>query len=364
MNEYTWQLFDFVNLTGFSLMFRRGFYEMHMDMFLDGALLLRIADDLRPSSFPSEDNPTSQQLWDMLIQRCPNLEELTIDGVSPMPTDAHLLVEGRWPKLRKLTLGDVSIDWLHGPVDPTQKRPFVTWLEAHPNLESLNLSRHTIQSVHLSDLDSSCFQLSSFSGTIQQLQALPHIHSSLKSVSFREPLLTRDTSPQTVASLLQGMTHLTELKISFILHSMYDSGSLLRSLIVSSPHLQHLDLTCSNKPSFQLVRASSYLSLLFTYHLYFTGRLFQDNPRIHKAPQPPSNHRQIPRRRIALIWCNPYCQEQPTLIPVLSHLHLSDLPAPAPLRHPFLRTAPTIHQSRLRFLQTRYRPPRITTQPH
>jgi len=31
------QLFDFVDLAGFMLIFKRGFYEMHMDMFLDGA---------------------------------------------------------------------------------------------------------------------------------------------------------------------------------------------------------------------------------------------------------------------------------------------------------------------------------------
>lgn len=37
-DEYSLQLFDFVDLSGFSLMYRRGFYVMHMDMFLDGAL--------------------------------------------------------------------------------------------------------------------------------------------------------------------------------------------------------------------------------------------------------------------------------------------------------------------------------------
>jgi hypothetical protein len=43
--QRTLQLFDFVNLSGFSLMFRRGFYEMHMDMFLDGAsFVLWLAD--------------------------------------------------------------------------------------------------------------------------------------------------------------------------------------------------------------------------------------------------------------------------------------------------------------------------------
>ena len=206
------------------------------------------------TSFQSEDNVTSRQLWDMLIRRCPNLEELTIEGVSSLPTDAHMLVEGRWPNLRKLTLGDVSIDWVPGPVDPTQKRPFIEWLQAHPNLESLSLSRHTIQAAHLSTLDPSCFQLSSFSGTMQQLQAVPHLHSFLKSVSFRDPMPTREVSAQAVAGLLQGLVSLTELKISFVLHSMYDSGSLLRSLIASCPHVQHLDLTCAGKPSFHLVR--------------------------------------------------------------------------------------------------------------
>ena len=214
-----------------------------------------------------------------------------------MPTDAHLLVQGRWPKLRKLTLGDVSIDWLHGPIDPTQKRPFITWLEAHTRLESLNLSRHTIQSAHLSDLDSTCLHLSSFSGTMQQLQALPHIHSSLKSVSFREPLFTRDISPQSVAGLLQGLSSLTELKISFMLHSMYDSGNLLRSLIVSCPRLRHLDLTCGSKPSFQLVRASFYhaSSSLLIIIICTSGCLLQDNTWICEAMQPLSNHREISR---------------------------------------------------------------------
>lgn len=31
------QLFDFVDLTGFSLILKNGFYESHIDMFLDGS---------------------------------------------------------------------------------------------------------------------------------------------------------------------------------------------------------------------------------------------------------------------------------------------------------------------------------------
>ncbi|KAG5650890.1 hypothetical protein H0H81_010651 [Sphagnurus paluster] len=226
-------LFDFVDLHGFSITLKPGFYDIHMDMFLDG-------------------NASSRELWDMLIHRCPNLEELTIEGASPLPTDIHALVEGRWPKLRKLSLGDVSIDWIPGILEQGEKRPFVKFLEAHPLLEDLNLSRYTIQPAHLATLDPGSMQLKSFSGTLQQLQALPYLQPHLQSVTFRDPMQTREISAQAVASLLQGLSCLTQLKISFNLQSMYDSGNILRSLVMSCPHLRHLELTCGNKPSFQL----------------------------------------------------------------------------------------------------------------
>lgn len=201
-----------------------------------------------------EDEPTFHKFWDMLIRRCPDLEDLTIDGTSSVPTDIHHLVEGRWPKLRQLTLGDVCIDWIPRPMNPGEKRPFINFLEAHPHLESVNLSRHTIQPIHFAALDPvSLGKVKTFSGTHQQLQALPQIHPVLESVTFRDPVETREVSAPTVATLLRDLTSLTELRISFTLHSMYDSGNLLRSLIQSCPQLRHLELTCAHKPSFQLV---------------------------------------------------------------------------------------------------------------
>ncbi|RDB16745.1 hypothetical protein Hypma_002417 [Hypsizygus marmoreus] len=274
---YNSHLFDFVDLLGFQITLKPEFYEAHVDMFLD------------------EDNATSRQLWDMLIHRCPDLEELTIEGVSSLPTDMHTLVEGRWPKLRKLALGDVSIDWIPGAIDPSEKRPFITFLEAHPSLDSLSLSRYTIQPAHFATLDPGCLQVTQFSGTLQQLQALPYLHPYLKSVTFRDPMLTREISAQAVAGLLQGLVGLTELRISFMLHSMYDSGNLLRSLISSCPHLRHLELTCGNKPSFQLdtfsktVRGFPKLRSLHLTIVKYPGdetlssgaaRIAQSNPRL------------------------------------------------------------------------------------
>jgi len=63
---------------------------------------------------------------------------------------------------------------------------------------------------------------------------------------------TREVSATAVAIILRELTSLTSLKIAFILHSMYDSGNILRSLIHSCPLLHHLDLTCGHKPSFQI----------------------------------------------------------------------------------------------------------------
>lgn len=197
----------------------------------------------------------------MLILRCPNMEELTIDGLSSVPIDIHLLVKGRWPALKKLALGDICVDWFPRSLSPTDKRPFIAFLEAHPYLESLSLSRHTIQPIHFALLDTkSLAHLTSFSGTYRQLQALPHIHHSIKSLTLRDPVETRDASTPAVASLLRDLTSLTSLKIAFTLHSMYHSANLLRSLIHSCPMLHHLDLTCGHKPSFQLVR-----TLFFIY---------------------------------------------------------------------------------------------------
>lgn len=236
----------------------------------------------------------------MLIDRCPNLEELGVDGSYSVPTDMHFIVGGRWPQLRKLTLGDVCIDWFPRSLGQGEKRPFIAFLEAHEQLESLSLSRHTIQPIHLSTLDpASLSRVTTFCGTHQQLQAMPHLHPDLKSVTFGDAVETREVSAPTVASLLRELTSLTDLKISFTLHSMYDSGNLLRSLIHSCPQLRHLELTCAHKPSFQLVSlvntCISVMGLLIPMPTQI-GRLCKDDPRLPQASNTRFDNSQVPRR--------------------------------------------------------------------
>jgi hypothetical protein len=233
--------FDFVDLIGFSLSLKPGYYKNHVDLFLD------------------DDMPGAKNIWSML-KRSPNLEELAITGSSLHPTDAHQLVAGRWPKLRKLALGDVIIDWQTAMADPDAKRPFIAFLEAHDTLESISLSKHNIHHTRLSNLSTDALPcLKDFTGTLEQFQVLHRIHPSLKSVTFCDPMLTRELTPLAVAVALQNLRNLTKLKVSFVLDSMYDSASLLRSLFTACPMLEHLELTCAHKPSFQLESFSKHV---------------------------------------------------------------------------------------------------------
>ena len=206
-------------------------------------------------------SPICEKFCDLLIIRSPNLEELVLHGASIIPADIHFVVNGRWPKLRKLSLVDVSVDLF--PLVSDEKRPFITFLEEHPSIDSLTLSRDTIHPHHLSTLSATALEgLASFSGTLFQLQAIPHLHRQIKSVTFCDAVDLKHISLPIVTSLLRNLASLADLKIIFTLHSMYDSGTLLGSLIQSCPKLRHLDLTCGHKPSFQLVCVHLNLSVV------------------------------------------------------------------------------------------------------
>ncbi|KAG7091006.1 hypothetical protein E1B28_010071 [Marasmius oreades] len=272
-------LFDFNDLRGFTLMLKPGFYENHPEMFFE------------------EYRPVSRRLWEMLMERCPNLEELGIDGMSSFPTEVHHILDGRWPKLRKFTLGDVVVDRAQNPFGPPSQTSFIEFLEAHPLIEDLSLSRANGHHAQLSTVDPSTLKLRAFSGTLEQLQALSHTHQYIESVTFRESMQTREVTSLVVAGLLQRLTALTKLKISFTLHSMYDSCNLLKSLISSCPNLRHLELICGHRPSFQIdpfsktIRGFSKLRVLHLSIVRYPGdedlasgaaKIAMTNPRLEK----------------------------------------------------------------------------------
>jgi hypothetical protein len=69
-------------------------------------------------------------------------------------------------------------------------------------------------------------------------------------------MVMREATHLAVCNVLRGLENLTMLRISFVLHSIYESGSLLRSLVGSCPRLERLDLECGHMPSFTLVGRS------------------------------------------------------------------------------------------------------------
>lgn len=155
---------------------------------------------------------------------------LTLAGISAHLMDTRQLVAGRWPKLRKLVLGDVAVDWRTAVTDPSAKRPFVAFLEAHGALQSLSMSRHNIHHTCLSSLSRDALPLlQEFTGTLEQFQMLRNTHPSLKSVTFNDPMLTRELTPLAIAVVLQHLKNLTHLRVSFVLPCMTAEVSSVHS---------------------------------------------------------------------------------------------------------------------------------------
>ncbi|EIW83192.1 hypothetical protein CONPUDRAFT_89162 [Coniophora puteana RWD-64-598 SS2] len=221
-------LYDFSGLIGFSLISKHGMYHALETM------------------------SSESRLWTMLIKRCPDLEELYIDGASFDPGTVHPLCHGRWPRLRRLGVGDIVLDW-HRLRNNDTKRPFIEFLEAHPQLRSLRTSRHALNPAHMSDLDIDALpHLEEFTGSLEHLQVIAAAHPDIKHVTFNEPMIIRDLAPMVIVNVLQNLHSLNTLDISFAFHSTYESGSLVRSLVGACPNLVNFSLTCARKPSLQL----------------------------------------------------------------------------------------------------------------
>lgn len=198
------------------------------------------------------------RLWDMLIRRSPDLEELHIGGAPFISAQAvRPLCYARWPKLHTLSLGDILLDW-----DPRAgvKPPFIAFLEAHPRLRSLRTSRAALNPALLPSLaPGSLAELTHFSGAIEQLQGLTPIHHQITSVAIDEPLVIRDLAPSLLASVLRGLKSLTELRVCFVFQSAYEGGSLVRSIAHACPGLAKLEVICTRKSSFTIVCLLHYL---------------------------------------------------------------------------------------------------------
>lgn len=229
---------------------KQGFYERFADVDFQGDLIhvYAVTTILMGPEYRAE-----PRLWDMLIRRSPDLEELHISGAPFIYSQAvRPLCYARWPRLHTLSLGDILLDW-----DPRAgvKPPFIAFLEAHPRLRSLQTSRAALNPALLPSLTpGSLSELTHFSGAIEHLQGLAPIHHQITSVAIDEPLVIRDLAPSLLASVLRGLKSLTELRVCFVFQSAYEGGSLVRSIAHACPGLTKLEVICTRKSSFTVVR--------------------------------------------------------------------------------------------------------------
>ncbi|KAK7044101.1 hypothetical protein VNI00_007817 [Paramarasmius palmivorus] len=190
-------LFDFRGLKGFHL----------------STLVLERWEAFRKhDSFP-------QRLWDMLLVHSPDLEELTLDA-TVMTEDVWLMnrvLEGRWPKLRRISIGNMFKVQELG--DPRCGVLFNSFLNAHPTLEEFDSYGTIIYNREDMITVLSLPRIHRFRGKLQQLKAADACVSTV-----RELELTDWFSP--AANLHDILKHLPQvISLSICLNFLDKQGS-------------------------------------------------------------------------------------------------------------------------------------------
>ncbi|KAF5372348.1 hypothetical protein D9615_009263 [Tricholomella constricta] len=251
----TWQLFEFSNLKSFSLIVRYG---------LNGA-------DLFP---PLEDLP--ENLWNMLIHRCPDLEELAVCSFSSSTRLFNFLpiTEARWAKLHSLTLGSFGYqsDFTLGVADETS---FSEFLESHPTLKYIRLQWNfkrwmSPTRVRMGLSTHALPELDTFVGIYQQLKELPN-RKSIETLDLTcEPL--HESRLEIICPILQTLTSLTSLDLwAHLLSPNQDNSRFFSSILSSCPGLIDLHFMCTMtftaKPLTQLISQLHLLPALKRFSL-------------------------------------------------------------------------------------------------
>jgi hypothetical protein len=80
-------------------------------------------------------------MWATIRETWPSLREIILDGMDTLSAreSIHLLISENWPNLRKLTIGEISVERPSpAQLGPAFKPPFFQFLESH-DLRELNL---------------------------------------------------------------------------------------------------------------------------------------------------------------------------------------------------------------------------------
>ncbi|KAF8187063.1 hypothetical protein K438DRAFT_1973237 [Mycena galopus ATCC 62051] len=187
------------------------------------------------------------QLWDMLIDRSPRLEQLRIDVSqrSRRVWDTRRVVQGRWPQLRDLELGDCSMAG-SGASRILMETPFMRFLAAHTELERLRLPSLSSFPRAIVLPPAALPNLREFSGNAAHIRGLPNLTHITTLSLVHQPLSEKMVS--LVCGTLKYMKSLKSLSIWLHLDAQTDHYAVFRNLFDSCRGLQHLDLACSEAP--------------------------------------------------------------------------------------------------------------------
>ncbi|GAV99900.1 dna polymerase gamma [Lentinula edodes] len=229
-------LFDFTDLTSFSLTVRHSLEET--DLFPEQELL-------------------PERLWDMLLTKCPNMQDLTLSSFSSstrlLNVDRLCTAEANWPKLHSLTLGSFGYNDDFELNSPSDDAAFGAFLSKHTELKYLRLSWNfkrwmSPETIPLSLEPTALPQLSTFVGVHQQLAVLPQpALSSIEILDLTcEPLFAgRLDGVGGVCSTLAKLSALTSLDLWLHIPEFKDHSTFFKGLMEACPKLTELHFMCT-----------------------------------------------------------------------------------------------------------------------
>ncbi|TFK23868.1 hypothetical protein FA15DRAFT_593397 [Coprinopsis marcescibilis] len=287
-------LFSFDDLIGLSIIVRHG---------LSGSDMFPLPEKLPP------------RLWDMILNRCPNLEELAICSFSASSRifDFDRVTEGNWPSLNSITLGSFgyNAEFNLGPSSALTDGRLCAFLEAHTSIKYIrflwNFKRWMSpdEVVMANPKQGHEFSpralpaLETYIGIHQQLSEFP-TPSSIETLDLTcEPLYeSRLTS---VCDRLSKLTKLTSLDlwIQVLDSPNRDHTCFFRAIVLSCPNLTDLHIMCTTsfsvKPLKQLLVQLKRLTNLKRFsltkgHKYLDEamletavRVIKDSPRLKQV---------------------------------------------------------------------------------
>ncbi|TFK29459.1 hypothetical protein FA15DRAFT_663995 [Coprinopsis marcescibilis] len=248
-----------------------------------------------------------RRLWEMLIERCPRLEELSFAAVAPAHRmfDIRNILLGRWPRLRSLTLGDTILQGTSkddaAVIQDLQN--FNRFFILHSKLQHIACQHAGGSTTFPSSFSlpfSALPRLESFHGPLKYLRTLPH-PEKLRHLTLTSLHHTM-TSFQPTFTALQDFPNLETMHVWVDLSFggqlyLQDESHLFNTFLTACPVLRHLQLMCFSRPTFRLrdfsraLRSAPNLESFTLIKMYKSSdedmtssavRILQENPHIEK----------------------------------------------------------------------------------